>query len=377
MSYAVVPPEGRVCVYCQSHRVIRSGYSARVASYQNGRRQRFKCVDCGRRFSEHFEAIFYRLKNADPALNAKIFYLLLQGTSARSIARFFFISEHCVRIRLERMARRALVFQSEMLSAFKIEESICFDGLENFAGSQYDPNNINHAIGSKSMFIYDFNYASLNRKGRISPWQKRRLGEIESKFGRYNPKSIREATKDILERLYSKWGVPGRGFMLQSDEHFHYREAIRDDLRHINFEHKTISSKACRNFQNILFPVTHVDLMIRQKMGAFSRETICFSKRAGVMCQRYALYMIYKNYMAPQFTKKHKRRPMVHIKSPAEEAKITTRILKFSDIFYQRSRLGDLKKLNFDWRAFWRGEIPEKHLRDLRFNRKTINQSAT
>jgi hypothetical protein len=349
---------------------VRAGFSALVDSCSNERRQVYRCKNCRKRSSAHIHSIYFALKKRDPGLNAKIFHLCLQGLSNRAIGRVLYVSEHLVRIRLERMSRQALSFHSELMATTSIMEPICFDGLENFAGSQYDVNNIQQAIGRDSLFIYDFNFASLNRKGRISDWQKRRLTEIESDHGRYNPKSIRAATFDLLKRLYKKWQTP-EPFTLISDEHFQYQKVITKDLGKLRIEHVTISSKACRNYQNILFPVNHADLCIRQQLKAFARETISFSKTAGAMCQKFALFMVYKNYMTPQFTKKHVRRPEAHIRSPAQDLGLCQKILGFQDIFFRRSTREDIKSLNSDWKYFWKGEIPPKYKRHPRFVRRS------
>jgi hypothetical protein len=265
------------------------------------------------------------------------------------------------------MAQAALEFHHDLSMHIPIEEPIVFDGLENFAHSQYEPNNIQQAIGRDSLFIYDFNFASLNRKGRMSIWQKKRLEEIVKKEGRYNPKNIRIATGDILRRLEARRKIDSQKLVLLSDEHFQYKRALERDLKSSCIEHVTISSKVPRNFQNILFAINHADLLIRQNTAAFARETISFAKTAGRMCQRYALFMVYKNYMAPMFTKKHVRRPEAHEKTPAQELGITQRPLDFADIFTRRSLVKRIGKLNEDWQHFWNAEVPAKYQRSLRF----------
>lgn len=356
------------CPYCQSNHVIRRGFSGPLKCLSGQHRQRFQCRNCCRRFCSNSCSINFRLKKKDLALNSKIFFFFVRGLSNRQIALALSLSESCVRLRLDRMAKQALCFHSQKTKNLQINEPIAFDGLENFSRSQYDPNNINHAIGFDSLFVYDFNYAPLNRKGRISPRQKQRLLKIENSEGRYNPKAIRIAAGDILERLCDQ--TPH--LELLSDEHFQYKRAIERDLSRKNIRQKTISSKACRNFQNILFAVNHTDLMLRQRVAAFARETISFSKTAGAMCQKYMLYAAYKNYMVPQFTKKHIKRPFAHLHSPAQAAGITDKILKFSDIFHSHSQQKAAQQsLNSDWQFFWEAKVPLKHLRNLKYVRKS------
>lgn len=363
----------RSCLYpkCKSFNVHKAGLSRPRDCLAGRRRQIYRCRDCGRRFSENSDQLTFRLRKKDGALNAKIFYFSNENLSNRAIAKLFYLSEHCVRIRIARLARQALAFQSRQTRDFKISEPICFDGLRNFAGSQYDPNDINQAIGRDSLFIHDFNFASFNRTGRMSPWQKNRMKELETKHGRYPANSIRIASRDAIERLHHR---SRERLELISDEHFQYRKVVNEDLSHLRITHATISSKACRNFQNILFSVNHADLMIRQQVKAFARETISFSKTPGAMCQKYALYMVRKNFMAPQFTKKHIRRPFAHNQSPAQHLGICNRKLEFADVFYKRSTEEDLECMSEDWRCFWRGEVPKKYRRsNLRASQPQTN----
>lgn len=304
------------------------------------------------------------MKHKDPALNSKIFHGFIHGQSNRQISSHLQVSEHAVRIRLTHMARRALLFHKEVLNNQRIKESIAYDGLENFAGSQYDPNNIQHAIGADTLFIYDFNFAPLNRKGRMSKWQKSKLAKIEEDQGRYDPSSIRKQSMKIFKRLEERGVVE-----LLSDEHFQYKRALRQ--METNLQHRTISSKACRNFQNILFSVNHADLLVRQRIAAFARETISFAKTAGSMCQKYALFMVHRNYMKPQFSKKHVRREFAHCKSPAEHAGLCKSLLGFKDVFSKNPNIEAAdRRLNEDWCAYFRSEVPKDCLRNTKFKRR-------
>ena len=346
------------------------GWSRPIRCLDGRKRRRLKCPGCGLRCTDNIHKMHYRLRHKDPAMNSKVLDLSLNGLSNRKISRFLAISEHSVRIRIDRMARKALEFHHSTSHDLKITEPVAYDGLENFAGSQYDPNNINHAVGRNSLFIYDFNFAPLNRKGRISPWQKRRLRQLTTVHGRYNPQAIRISTCDLLKRLYVR-RPKNQVLFLLSDEHFQYRRALAEDLRFQNLEHQTISSKACRNYQNILFSVNHADLLIRQNIAAFARETISFSKTPGRMCHRYALFMVHKNYMCPQFTKKQSRREDANSKSPAERVGLCNRLLGFQDIFHLRSSPKNILSMSSDWKSFWNAKVPKKYLRSLDFNRST------
>ncbi len=357
-----------VCPRCGGHNLHRHGSTGSVACLNKQRRCRFLCCGCRLSFSENYFQMNYRYRHKDQALSSKIFMAMIGGMPNRRIAKMLDISEHCVRIRLHRLVQAGLVFQNELVQRHGIREAVCYDGLENFSFSQYEPNNINQAIGRDSLFIYDFNYASLNRKGRTSEWQKRRLAEIEAEQGRYNPRNIRITSTRIFKRLLGLRKV--ERLELLTDEHFQYKRSIRRDLKGSPIDHVTVSSKAARNYQNILFSVNHADMMIRHRIKSFTRETIAFSKTAGVMCQKYALFMLHKNFMEPQFTKKHHRRVDADIRSPAEKARLVDRMLGYRDIFGNRAvRSDEIKRLSQDWRCVFEARVPRDQLRSHQYKR--------
>ena len=109
------------------------------------------------------------------------------------------------------------------------DEPLCYDGLENFAKSQFDPNHINQVVGRDSLFIYDFNFAPLNRKGRMSERQKKRKAQIEQDDGAYPKRAIRLATTSILQRILSK--QKDKKLVLLTDEHFQYKRSLIYDLK--------------------------------------------------------------------------------------------------------------------------------------------------
>ena len=357
------------CPKCSSEDLHRHGSTKKVVCLNNMRRSRFLCQKCKITFSDNYFQMNYRYRHKDQALSSKIFSALIGGMPNRRIAKMLDISEHCVRIRLTRLAQSGLVFQNELVQRHGINEAICYDGLENFSFSQYEPNNINQAIGRDSLFIYDFNYANLNRKGRTSVWQKIRLAEIEAEHGRYNPRAIRITSTRIFKRLL-KLNKKER-LELLTDEHFQYKRSINKDLKGSPIDQVTVSSKATRNYQNILFSVNHADMMIRHRMKSFTRETIAFAKTAGVMCQKYALFMLHKNFMEPQFTKKHHRRVDADIRSPAEKARLVDRMLGYRDIFgYRAIRQSEIKRLSNDWKCVFNASIPKDQTRQHKFIRQ-------
>ena len=80
-------------------------------------------------------------------MNAEIFGYHELGASKRAIARKIKRSERLVRTRIRNFARFAETKHAKLIEDLELKEPIVYDGLENFAYSQYDPNNINQAVG--------------------------------------------------------------------------------------------------------------------------------------------------------------------------------------------------------------------------------------
>jgi len=317
--------------------------------------RRYQCKDCLKTFCYSYFQLQYKEKKSY-IKNSTIFKYLLFGASFREIGRNLHCSERLVRRRTRKMHCWALLRHSELIKDLQFEEALVMDGLENFSFSQYDPNNINHVVGKKSLFIYDWNFSPMNRKGRMSDRQKGIKKELEAKYGKYQPNAIRHDVKRILLRCLDRSKNLGE-LVLYSDKHFQYRKAIQIDLKNKPIFHHTTSSKAFRCYKNNLFAVNNTDLIIRQQMGAFRRETIAFAKHPPAMMERYGLYTVWKNYLRPQFTKEHKLDPTSNKKSPAMAIGVVDKIFSFQD-FFDYKRTPTQIKLNTDFKNFYDYKSP-------------------
>ena len=310
--------------------------------------RRFRCSKCQKTFTfSFFKLEFWEQFRR---LNESIFTMHTSGLSNREIGRQINHSESLVRKRLSKMTRWAYLEDTYRQRDLVIKEPIAYDGLENFSHSQFAPNNINQAIGKESYFIYDFNFAPINRKGRMSDRQKEKKKDLELEHNCYPKNILRTTTTTLLSRLIER--CQDKVLILHSDEHFQYRRSVKWDLRHHKIVHETISSKAHRNFQNPLFAVNNADLMIRHRSAAFKRETIAFSKHSIAMVEKYQLFRIHKNYMRPIFYKKQKRDLRAHLDSPAVRLGIAEKILNFREFFKQRRTLSQVP-LHSDWLQFF------------------------
>jgi hypothetical protein len=270
-----------------------------------------------------------------------------------------------VRVRFRNIARWAELKHAKLSERLLIQEPIVYDGLENFSFSQYDPNNINHAVGKRSLFIYDFNFSPLNRKGRMTLFQKEKNRRLQQEHGPYPKHAIRADSTRIFRRLLKK--AKDKSLTLYSDRHFQYRKSVEEDLKEAKIMHIRVSSKIHRNFHNPLFAVNNVDLQARHNQAAFKRETIAFSKHEIAMQDSFLVYACYRNYMRPKFWGTHRSNPKSSVTSPAMELKITKKILSFKEFFSGRVRPTQIE-LNEDAR--------DRYLRIFRHTRRVIAQAS-
>ena len=304
--------------------------------------KKFACRNCRKVFSGSYFFLHYRQRRWGG--NKEIFRLHNLGVSKREIARQLNCNEHMVRRRQIKMARWALLKHAKLSSKIQIREEIVYDGLENFSFSQFDPNNLNHAVGKRSLFTYDFNLCPINRKGRMSEAQILKMRALDQKYGRYPRDAIRTATKRIFERLFAR----APNMVLYSDRHFQYRRVLELDMPDKKIEHVMVSSKVVRNYRNPLFAVNNVDLQARHNLAAFKRETIAFSKHEIAMQESFVLYMTFRNYLRPKFWGTHRSDPLSSKMSPAMVIGITNKILSFDEFFKERVPFTHVE-LHQDW----------------------------
>lgn len=310
------------------------------------RTKRFYCRNCEKIFSDSIFYLFYRDRTA-PTYQ-RIFESHVKGQSRRNLAQELGCSLDTIQRRFQEMARQGLLVQAHKTTQLKIKEPVAYDGIENFAASQFDPNNVNHVVGHETYFLYDFNFSPINRKGRMSPRQRRKDRKLANLHGRYPSDAIRKATRNILERLVN--ASPDE-LIFHSDNHYAYREAIRSLPKDSRIKHLITPAKVARNFRNKLFAINHTDLLTRQQLTTFKRETIAFAKHSIGMIESFTLLMVWKNFMRTVFVKKHKRDPTTNTHSPAMRLGLETQVLQFHE-FYRMRLMPTQVKLNPDWANF-------------------------
>lgn len=265
--------------------------------------RRFRCLACGKGFSERtFSLDYYTKRTLD---FREIHRAISQSESLSSIARHLGCSSDSVQNRVDRLARNCLALHSQLLPTMRLAEPLVADGFESFDRSQYFPNNINLLLGKQSQFLIGVTHATLRRKGRMTTAQRRRRAAIERRC-RPRPGALEDSVARLLAGIPSVWS-PDRGgkLTLWTDEHRAYPRAIervpalREARRAGSFEHRTVPSKAARTASNPLFSANYYDRELRKDIAAFRRESTCFTRNVANGLSRFALHLVYHNYQKP------------------------------------------------------------------------------
>lgn len=301
-------------------RYKKAGFFLRVAKPH--RIQRFTCLHCRRSFSSQtFSTTYWQRK---PQLEARLFMKTLACSANRQVARALDISPATVDRRLSRLGRHCMLFHANLMQSAPPASDIVVDGFESFELSQYHPFHHNVAVEKGTDFFLYFNDSELRRKGRMTPYQKRRREQLEKQHGRPDPKAIEKDMRDLLETVLGSTGKA----RIYSDDHPQYRRPIRELGARV--EHLVTPGKDRRNRHNPLWEVNLLDLLIRHSSSNHKRETIAWSKRRQCSAERMGIFQVWRNYM------KGRREKVRGSPTPAMERGMSDHRLSVQEILGQR-----------------------------------------
>ena len=263
---------------------------------------RFRCKSCRRYFSSQTFSIDYFAKRR---LDYRYIYNQINaGAGIRNIARDIGVTDKAISNRINRMARNALLANQLILSKLPFEEDLVLDGLQNFCVSQYFPDNYTVMVGKDSQFIYECDYATLRRGGRMTREQKVRRAQLERIF-KLPPRSIEKSFTRLLRLIKERLPEGRLPLILYTDEKTDSqrvlwgRREFQQEMFSGRWRHHRTNSKLGRNTRNPLFAVNYVDREIRKDMASQARETVQFPRNVSNAMLRMALYCFDHNLRKP------------------------------------------------------------------------------
>jgi transposase-like protein len=202
--------------------------------------QRFQCLACGRSFSTQTFRLGYWCRRQD--LFGPVYMALMSCSGLRQIGRQLGLTRGIVTVRTERLGRHCLLLHQQLRPRQLPDEPVVLDGFETFEHSQFSPMHVNLLVGAISLWVHGFTESELRRKGRMTPWQKRRREQLEKARGRPDPKAVERGVRDVLETF-----VPEKTpVVVASDDHPAYPRAIRALSTHQVQHHVTLRRRAAR-----------------------------------------------------------------------------------------------------------------------------------
>jgi transposase-like protein len=278
-------------------------FSRRAAPY---RVQRFRCCECGRRFSEQTFRTNYWLKRPD--LLVPILHGLQACSGLRQLARSHRASPQTILLHANRLGRHCQLFHEQHRPRGALTEPIALDGFQSFEYSQFHPTWYHVVAGTDSHFFYGFTDSELRRSGTMTASQKRTRTLIEESHGKPDPRSIEKETAAVLALVCGK----SPQVELHTDEHQDYPRALKR-LKDVAFAHHTVSSRAVRDARNPLFAINLLDLLIRHGGSNHKRETIAFAKRRQMAIWRLWVMVVWRNYMKWVSEQRHEDTPAMRL----------------------------------------------------------------
>jgi transposase-like protein len=319
--------------------------------------RRFRCLICGKGFSEQTFSIDYYAKRTLPY--QELFHLLYTTSSIRDMARAFHVKPDTVLNKLSRLARNCLERLVKLSASARLAEDLVADGFENFTVSQFFPCSINFLVGKQSQYVYWFDHVTIRRKGRMTEIQKQRRNELERIFKAESGgirTSFHELVLESARLLFS--GERGR-IRIYTDEHKTYDWVMRKAptpktlISHTRIDHIRIPSTRKRTVLNPLFSVNYIDRQLRKDIAECVRETVCFGRNVANSVNRLVVYLTYHNLFKPY--REQQKLYYSHAGAAGFEDRQVAQLKE--GLFSRRSFLGQLG-LEGPYRKSWLRQYP-------------------
>ena len=275
--------------------------------------QRFRCNDCGRRFSSQTFRGDYRHKK--PKLNAQLFRLLISKVTLRQAARVLRVNKKTITRRLPRMGATAKAVHEKLAprrdGADFLEGGFLLDELETYADSRRNnPLTVPVLIHKESFFVVDTEVGPLPRRGGRGRDENEpeELDEAEDRERRRGSRVAVEACCQTLARLVPE----DEEVIVGSDEKHSYRVLLKDALGK-RLDHQRTNSRAPRNRLNPLFRINLTLAMMRDSVSRLVRRTWAASKLEERLRDHVWIWIAWRNYVRGMTNKSPRKTPAMKI----------------------------------------------------------------
>ncbi len=267
-------------------KIVRSGHYYRTSDSK--RIQRFRCLHCGKNFSQASFQSCYRQKKRHK--NEILRKLLCSGVSQRRAARILHLNRTTVVRKfffLSLEAEFQFVKGNWLSSPAQVIE---FDDLETFEHTKCQPLSITLAVESKTRRILGLEVSRMPAKGLLVEAAKRYGKRFdERQAGRQ--KLFKKIQRLVRERAEIK-----------SDSNPHYPKDVSTyfpHARHLTYVGKRGAISGQGELKKVrfdpLFSLNHTCAMLRANVNRLFRKTWCTTKKSDRLYAHLMLYAQYHN----------------------------------------------------------------------------------
>jgi hypothetical protein len=293
--------------------------------------------------------------------------MLNSSAGIRNIARTLGIHHQSIINRIKRLSRNALIINEQLINHLPFKEDFASDGFESFILSQYFPDNYNILVGKDSRFLYYSDYVTIRRKGRMRDEQKRKRALLESEW-RADRKGIEKSFMYLSEWLADKCREREDKLILYTDEKKDYQRALcrskvcSELIKKGRWEHRKISSKVKRDFNNPLFAVNYMDREFRKDMANHVRESVKFARNVNNAMERMVIYTFEHNYMKEFKIDGYNKKGYSHYQKAGGDRRLEVELLQgfFNKRYFKRNKRDFDKSSYKTIRGLWETPLEKR-----------------
>lgn len=226
--------------------------------------------------------------------------LLCSKVTRRQAARVLGVHRKTVERRFLRFARIGLEFHLARLDECQarggMNGTYQLDELETFEHHRrLKPLTMGVLIERHSYFVIESCAGTLPPRRPLKNDEASRLAKSEAVHGKRRSRS-RDCIRRCARSLHSVH-APGANLVLQSDKKRTYPSVFRRTFPGHLFLHHVTSSKAVRDYRNLLFPINHTLAMMRDGISALVRRSWGVSKKLQGLQRHVWIWTCYRNYV--------------------------------------------------------------------------------
>lgn len=251
---------------------------------------RFKCVSCGKKFSNATGTLEFRQKKR--RVNKSLRDLLASGMSMRRCARLLQINRTTVERKLIYLAKKAQKSQEEFLKSLKGKvHHIHFDDLITSEHTKLKPLTVSIAVDAKKRFILGARVGRIGAFGHLAELSRRKYGKRENEH---------KKTLDELFKIIKP--VTAQKVHFRSDEHQNYPEFVEKYFSEAWYERFKSERSAIAGqgelkkvYRDPLFAINHTCAMFRANINRLIRRTWCTTKKKEFLQMHIDIFVNYYN----------------------------------------------------------------------------------